>query len=360
MRLGIIGGGQLGLMLAEAASSLQITCSFYDQKAAAPVASIGDLQVGGFDDEALLRAFAESQDVLTYEFENIPASTVELLSAQKPTFPGSAVLRETQDRRKEKALFTELKIPTAKAAVIDSSAELEAAFSTLGGEAILKTARFGYDGKGQWRINKTTNLKTVAQELGERAAILEERIVFERELSIIAVRSRKGDCVFYPLVENAHHQGILATTIAPAEDVSASLQQTAEGYARRLLERFDYVGVLALELFQRGSELIANEVAPRVHNSGHWSIEGANCSQFENHVRAVCGLSLVPPELTGNAVMVNYISSVPSQHAKDATVHLYGKEPRPGRKLGHATKLFDSSESARRWAEEMRSQLFVD
>jgi 5-(carboxyamino)imidazole ribonucleotide synthase len=312
--VGVIGGGQLGRMLALAGIPLGLSFRFLDPSPDAPAAEVGELLVGAYDDPALLDRLAAGADVVTYEFENVPVAAAERVRA----VPAAAALEASQDRLVEKQLFRRLGIPTPR---------IEDEVETF--PAILKTRRLGYDGKGQ-RLVETW-------EGPGPSHVLEERVSFDRELSLLAVRGRDGDTRFWPLVENVHEDGILRTSRAPAADAP---QAEAEEYATKLLDELGYVGVLALELFDVGGRLLANEFAPRVHNTGHWTIEGAATSQFENHVRAVLGLPLGSTD-SHPSTMVNLIGSTPA--AEDvlripgAHLHLYGKEPRPGRKLGHVT-----------------------
>jgi 5-(carboxyamino)imidazole ribonucleotide synthase len=312
--VGVIGGGQLGRMLALAGIPLGLSFRFLDPSPDAPAAEVGELLVGEYDDAELLDRLADGAAVVTYEFENVPVASAERVGA----VPAAAALEASQDRLVEKQLFRRLGIPTAK---LDEEVDEF--------PAILKTRRLGYDGKGQRLVDTRPG-----PDPGE---VLEERVPFDRELSLLAVRGAGGDTAFYPLVENVHEGGILRTSRAPA---TAGPQAEAEGYATRLLDELGYVGVLALELFDVGGRLLANEFAPRVHNTGHWTIEGAATSQFENHLRAVLGLPLGSTD-SRRSVMVNLIGRVPSSEdvlrVEGARLHLYGKEPRPGRKLGHVT-----------------------
>ena len=314
MSVGVIGGGQLGRMLALAGIPLGLSFRFLDPAADAPAGEVGELLVGAYDDPDLLDRLADGAAAVTYEFENVPVEAARRVGA----IPGAAALEASQDRLVEKQLFRRLGIPTVR---IDDEVE---AFP-----ALLKTRRLGYDGKGQ-RLVETW-------EGPGPHHVLEERVSFDRELSLIAVRGRDGDTRCWPLVENVHEGGILRTSRAPAAN---GPQAEAEDYAKRLLDELGYVGVLALELFDVGGTLLANEFAPRVHNTGHWTIEGAATSQFENHLRAILGLPLGSTESLPS-LLVNLIGSVPSNEEvlriPGAHLHLYGKEPRPGRKLGHIT-----------------------
>jgi 5-(carboxyamino)imidazole ribonucleotide synthase len=308
---------------------------------------VSELVVGALDDLAALRATAGTARVVTYEWEGVPAGPVRaLVAAGHVVHPHPDALETAQDRLSEKTTFRSLGIPVARFAPVDSETDLVDAFERLGAPAILKTRRGGYDGKGQAAIDTSGDVRPAWAELGPGAPlILEARVPFDRELSVLAVRSVDGDVRTWPLVENEHRGGILRVSRAPAPDVGAGLQATADSYVRALLEHFDYVGVLTLELFQTGTDLIANEMAPRVHNSGHWTIEGARTSQFANHVRAVLGWPLGATEAVGAAAMVNCIGGVPDPAVvlavPGAVLHRYGKEPRYGRKVGHVTVVAD-------------------
>jgi 5-(carboxyamino)imidazole ribonucleotide synthase len=315
--VGVIGGGQLGRMLALAGVPLGLSFRFLDPAPEAPAREVGELLVGAYDDPELLDRLAAGAEVVTYEFENVPVAAARRVGA----LPGPAALEAAQDRLEEKRLFRRLGIPTAP--LDDEVRDFP---------ALLKTRRLGYDGKGQRLVQTRPG--------SDPGHVLEGLVPFDRELSLLAVRGRDGDTRFYPLVQNVHEGGILRRTTAPAEDAP---QAEAEEFAARLLDELDYVGVLALELFDVGGELVANELAPRVHNTGHWTIEGAETSQFENHLRAVLGLPLGSTAARGESVMLNLIGTSPP--AADvlalpgAHLHLYGKAPRPGRKLGHVTLL---------------------
>jgi 5-(carboxyamino)imidazole ribonucleotide synthase len=250
-------------------------------------------------------------------------------------------LRVAQDRFREKSCFRSLGIGTAPFEAVDSLADLTRAVANLGLPAVLKTRRLGYDGKGQFVLRRTEDVAAAWAAVGQASSILEGFVHFERELSLIAVRGRTGEIQFYPLVENHHQQGILRKTIAPAPGLTVNLQSAAESYATRILEHLSYVGVLALELFQIGEALLVNEIAPRVHNSGHYSLEGSHTSQFENHLRAILGLPLGDPSALSPSCMLNLVGTLPNPEAVlavlDAHLHFYGKSPRPGRKVGHIT-----------------------
>ncbi len=341
MTIGVLGGGQLGWMLALAGFPLDLRFLFLDHSSAAPAARVAPLIAAEFADTAALERFASGLDVITYEFENVPVEAARFLADRLPVYPPSAALEASQDRLVEKETFRHLGIPTALFAAVSSQEDLAAALAEVGVPALLKTRRMGYDGKGQARVESPEEVTTAYAALGSAPIIAEGMVPFDRELSILAVRSPAGEVRCYPLVENHHVGGILRLSLAPAPNVPVELQSTAEEYARRVLEHLEYVGMLAIELFQVGGGLIANEMAPRVHNSGHWSIEGAETSQFANHVRAVAGLPLGPTGMRGFAAMVNLIGTMPDRAAilevPGAHLYDYGKDPRPGRKLGHVT-----------------------
>lgn len=343
MTVGILGGGQLARMLALAGTPLGLRFAFLEPGAAPPVSGLGRVVRGAYDDSEALDRFMEGLDLVTFEFENVPASSAERLAARVPVFPPPVALETARDRLTEKETFTALGIPIAPFHAVGSREELEEGVARLGTPAVLKTRRLGYDGKGQFLLKDPSDADAAWAKLGngegEAALVLEAFVEFSRELSIVAVRGRSGEVRFYPLVENTHASGILRRTDAPAPGQNNALQARAEGYARSVLEHLDYVGVLAIELFQVGDELRANEMAPRVHNSGHWTQDGAVCDQFENHMRAICGLPLGSTAARGHTVMLNLLGTVPEPEAvlsiPGAHLHLYDKSPRPGRKLGH-------------------------
>jgi 5-(carboxyamino)imidazole ribonucleotide synthase len=332
-------------MLALAGYPLGITCRCYDTDVA-PAGQVTELVTGEFEDGDALARFAAGLDVVTYEFENVPVESARRLATHIPVFPPPEALRISQDRLNEKTLFRELGIPTPPFAPVSSLEDLRVAAGAIGFPSVLKTRRFGYDGKGQRVLRGPDELAPAWAELGPAPLILEGFVPFDRELSIIAVRGRSGEEACYPVVQNVHQGGILRLSVAPAPGLAPSLQDQASSYAKRLLERMDYVGVLALELFDVQGQLVANEMAPRVHNSGHWTIEGAETSQFENHLRAIVGLPLGSTASRGHVAMVNLIGTTPEAAAvlacPGAHLHLYGKSPRPGRKLGHITVRADS------------------
>lgn len=339
MKIGIIGAGQLGRMLALAGYPLAQQFLFLDASADSPGAQVAPIVTGAFDDPRSLERLAAEVDLVTYEFENVPVAALEKVAATRPVWPPVEALRVSQDRLLEKQLFTRLKIPTPPFRAVDSLAELRVAVRQLGLPCVLKTRRLGYDGKGQRYLRKPADLEPAWNALGNVPLILEGFVDFEREVSIIGVRSTSGELRAYPIVANTHRDGILRVTLAPHRN--PLLQKSAEIHLRRVLRHFDYAGVLTLEFFVRKGKLVANEMAPRVHNSGHWTIEGAATSQFENHLRAILGLPLGDTSPLGHSAMLNFIGRLPDRDAILALPgvhwHDYGKEPRPGRKIGHCT-----------------------
>ncbi len=342
LRIGILGGGQLGRMMALAGYPLDLAFSFFDSNPDCPSAALGPRYGDTDNSEASLDAFIASADVFTYEFENIPVAWVERIAAQKPVYPGVKSLAVSQNRINEKNLFAGLKIPSARFAEIRSESDLQQAVATLGLPLVIKTVTMGYDGKGQFLLKTNEQVTEAWAQLGTQAPLIaEEFIHFKRELSMIAVRGRDGKTVCYPLTENTHHRGILSHSIAPAPFVDSDTQLTAERYISAILHELDHVGAITLEMFETRNGLYANETAPRVHNSGHWTIEGARCSQFENHVRAVAGFPLGATTCDRPTAILNIIGLHPKTEdilkQPDAHLHLYGKTEREGRKLGHIT-----------------------
>ncbi|MBY0588349.1 5-(carboxyamino)imidazole ribonucleotide synthase [bacterium] len=337
--IGILGGGQLGRMLALAAHRLGIGVRTLETVADAPASSVSELYVGSFDDVDALDRFAKGLSAVTYEFENVPVGAAQHLAEHVPVYPPPSALEVAQDRWAEKRLFRSLGIDTPAFAIIDDDASFEKALREVGLPAVLKTRRGGYDGKGQYVVKTLLEARQAYQELGRAGLILEEFVHFDRELSLVAVRSQEGESRFYPLVENHHREGILRQTIAPAPGVTPAVEAVADIWAKRLLDHWNYVGVFAVELFAIGDKLLANEIAPRVHNSGHWTMEGAEVCQFENHLRAVAGLPLGSTAVRAPTTMINLIGQIPDRASilslPGAHLHLYGKEPRPGRKVGH-------------------------
>lgn len=348
MKIGIIGAGQLGQMLALAGYPLALQFRFLDSSADSPGAQVAPIITGAFDDPASLRRLASEVDLVTYEFENVPVPALQAVARKRPCHPPADALRVSQDRLYEKELFGRLGIPTPPFRAVDTLADLRAAVAAIGLPAVLKTRRLGYDGKGQHVLRKRADVEAAWRALGGVPLILEGFVAFDREVSIIGVRSTRGETRAYPLVENTHRGGILRVSRAPVR--SARLQRVAEQHLGRLLDHFGYAGVLTIEFFVRDGRLVANEMAPRVHNSGHWTIEGAVTSQFENHLRAILGWPLGDTAAVGHSAMVNYIGTLPVRERvlalPGAHHHDYGKAPRPGRKLGHCT-LVAATASAR-------------
>ncbi len=341
VRIGCLGGGQLGRMLALAGYPLGVRTSFVDPQPDCSAGQVGELLLGAYDDPRQLDQLASDCQLATFEFESVPDAAAARLGQRIPLFPSVDALRVGQDRLREKQLFAELSIPTARFVAIDQEAELAPALERLGAPARLKARRLGYDGHGQAVVRAREDLAGAWSQVGGVPSLLEEAVDFSREVSMVGVRRRGGETAFYPLVENHHENGVLRLTLAPAPDCPPALQLQAERLCALILERLDYVGVLAVELFQKGDRLLANEIAPRVHNSGHWTIEGCPASQFENHLRAGLDWPLGSTRAQGYCGMVNLLGEQPSPAAllaaEGAHLHLYGKQPRPGRKLGHVT-----------------------
>jgi 5-(carboxyamino)imidazole ribonucleotide synthase len=348
--VGILGGGQLARMLALAGAPLGVRFLVVDNAEDPCAAQVAPLLAADWRDFVALEKFASSIDVATFDFENVPADTARWLAEHTRVSPNPDALALAQDRLAEKSLFHRLGLDTPQFAPVDSLADLQRVAQSIGYPSVLKTRRLGYDGKGQYRLRSANDLEAAWQALGGAASILEAWFPFEREVSVIAVRGRDGAFSTYPLVQNWHADGILSVSLAPAPD-SAELAQAAYRHARAIAEDLDYVGVFALELFVLDGKLYGNELAPRVHNSGHWSIEGAVCSQFENHIRAVLGLPLGDTAARGLSVMLNWIGELPDARAvlsePRAHWHDYGKSPRAGRKVGHATICADDAAQMR-------------
>ena len=344
MVVGILGGGQLARMLALSGAPLGLRFLVLDNTSDACAGQFVPMVVGDYRDENALAEFASKVDVATFDFENVPAESAQWLAERIPVFPSPRALAIAQDRLAEKNLFRELGISVAPFADISSREDLQNAIEKIGLPCILKTRRLGYDGKGQFRIKTADDINLSWDALGAQAStvglILEAFVPFQREISVVAVRGRNGEFRAWPLTENWHENGVLSASLAPATDCEA-LQDTALAYANRVAEALDYVGVFALELFLKDGQLFANEMAPRVHNSGHWTIEGAETSQFENHLRAVLGLPLGSTAAVGTSCMLNWIGEMPSSLPVLSNAHGhwhdYGKLSRSGRKVGHAT-----------------------
>jgi 5-(carboxyamino)imidazole ribonucleotide synthase len=338
MKIGVIGGGQLGRMLALAGTPLGMNFAFIDPAPDACAAALGEHLRADYSDPDHLRQLADEVDLVTFEFESVPAETVAFLSQFVPVYPCAESLRIARDRWFEKSLFKDLGIPTPAFANVLDQADLDHAVIEIGLPAVLKTRTLGYDGKGQKVLRKPEDVVGAFAELGSVPCILEGFVPFSGEVSLVAVRGRDGETRFYPLVHNTHVNGILNLSVASSNH---PLQALAEDYVGRVLKQLDYVGVLAFEFFEVDGGLKANEIAPRVHNSGHWTIEGAECSQFENHLRAVAGLPLGSTAKVGESAMLNFIGSVPEVSKvvaiDDCHLHHYGKAFKAGRKVGHAT-----------------------
>lgn len=339
MKIGVIGAGQLGRMLALAGYPLGLEFRFLDRALDTPGAQVAPILVGNFDDVDKLVDLTRHVDVITFDWENVSAEGLAAISAHTQVWPPPAALATSQDRLLEKQLFRALKIPTPQFAPIDSQADLERATRDIGLPGVLKTRRGGYDGKGQCVLRAAADIERAWRELQGTPLIYESFIRFTREVSILGARSTTGEVRCYPLCANVHRDGILHHTVAPF--VNRALQKQAEGCLRRVLKHFEYAGILTLEFFVVGRKLLANEMAPRVHNSGHWTIEGAVTSQFENHLRAILGWPLGSTAPLGHSAMINFIGAVPQRTAwlrePNLFFHDYGKEPRPKRKVGHCT-----------------------
>jgi 5-(carboxyamino)imidazole ribonucleotide synthase len=347
------------MMLAQAGQRLGMTFRFLDPATEIPARGLGAHHCAAFEDIDALDAFATGLDVVTFEFENVPFDTAHWIAERVPVHPAPEALRVAQDRLLEKTYFAERGIPTPPFAPLYTREEFDAAVHHVGLPAVLKTRRFGYDGKGQRVIRTSAEAEAAWHDLQGVPLILEGFVPFQRELSILAVRGRDGAFAAWPLVVNRHREGILRLSVAPAPDVPAETQATAERHIRRLMDDLSYVGVLAVEFFDHDGRLVANEMAPRVHNSGHWSIEGSQTSQFENHLRAVTGLPLGPTAMAcGASAMVNVIGSVPTAVPAwpDAHYHDYGKDPRPGRKLSHLTLCRETPEDLARSLQELHAR----
>jgi 5-(carboxyamino)imidazole ribonucleotide synthase len=338
MKVGILGGGQLARMIALAGYPLGIRFIFLDPSVGASATTLGSHLHGDYQNEHLLAELAKRADVVTYEFENVPANVANFLESHTSVYPPSKALAVAQDRLVEKKFLNDLGIPTASYEDITTLASLQTAMEKIGYPAILKTRTQGYDGKGQSVLKSAADLKLAWEKLDGLPAIVEGFVKFSREVSIIAVRNVSGELAFYPLSENQHKNGILRVSESRKND---SMQEKAQDYVTRLMSELKYVGVLALELFEVDGELVANEFAPRVHNSGHWTIEGAETSQFENHLRAILDLPLGSTAAVDHVAMVNFIGGKPESEEvlkiPNTHLHLYQKAPRKGRKIAHAT-----------------------
>ncbi len=352
--VGILGGGQLARMMILEGAPLGVQFRILDTAEAPCASTLAPSQCADWRDESALAQFAETVDVATFDFENVPAETAQWLAGRVTVHPQPRALAVAQDRLAEKTLFRDIGLDTARFVTVDTREDLERAVREIGLPAILKTRRLGYDGKGQFRLRRPGDADAAWQALGAQAArhglILEAFVPFEEEVSVLAVRGRDGDFRTWPLTRNWHADGILSLSLAPAP-VSDAITGQACDHARTLAERLEYVGVFALELFVRDGRVLGNEMAPRVHNSGHWTYDGAVTSQFQNHVRAVLGLPLGDVSARGPSLMFNWIGSMPDREAAlvvpDLHWHDYGKSPRPGRKVGHATLCAPDMETLR-------------
>jgi 5-(carboxyamino)imidazole ribonucleotide synthase len=348
MTIGIVGAGQLGRMLALAGYPLGLDFLFLDPTAEAPGGQVAPQITGKFTDRRLLAKLARESEVLTFDWENVSVESLRTLPRGTRISPPVAALAVAQDRVAEKQLFERLKIPTTRWQAVESRPQLKRAVETIGLPGVLKTRRLGYDGKGQAVVRSIVDVERAWSELGAQPLIYENWVPFDYEVSIIGARSRRGEMVVYPLNGNVHAGGILRLTRAPFGP--PRLHRLAAGYLRAVLSHFGYTGVLTIEFFVRDGKLVANEMAPRVHNSGHWTLEGAVTSQFENHLRAILGLPLGSTQALGHSAMLNLIGSIPPRAGllAEAGLHLheYGKAPRPGRKLGHCS-LIERTAAAR-------------
>ncbi|MGJ8663669.1 MAG: 5-(carboxyamino)imidazole ribonucleotide synthase [Marinicella sp.] len=340
-KIGILGGGQLARMLALSGYPLGFEFVFFDPTPHTCAGQVGELMTAEYHNEVALEEFCQNVDIITLDFENVPVETVKYVQKKRPVFPSPEVLEIAQDRMLEKQFCQSYGIPTTNFEIINSQSELKFAAKKFDYDAILKTRRMGYDGKGQFRISQASDINKIPDNLFDQDLILEQRVDFQREVSVIVARSGLGEIKTWPLCENKHKDGILTTTIVPAKH--SELDAITMDYAKQLAVALNYVGVLVIEFFQTQDAVFVNEMAPRVHNSGHWSIEGAATSQFENHLRAGLNLPLGSTEMNGMAAMLNWIGAFPenilSINDKDLFWHVYGKEPRPGRKIGHSTLL---------------------
>lgn len=346
-RIGIVGAGQLGRMLALAGIPLGLQIEFLDRDAATPGGQVAPLLAGALDDPARLAELKASTDVLTFDWENVPRAALDALGRGTPIRPSPRALGIAQDRLLEKALFARLGIPVTPHARVDTRPQLDRAIAKIGLPGVLKTRRLGYDGKGQALIRSAAAAQAAWERLGGQPLIYEAFQAFSGEVSIVGARSPRGELAYYPLAANTHSDGILRYCVAP--HVDARLERVAKRHLRKVLQALDYVGVLAIEFFVVGGRLMANEMAPRVHNSGHWTIEGCVTSQFENHLRAICDLPLGSTRALGHAAMINFLGDVPPREAllaiEGLAFHDYGKTPRPGRKVGHGTILRETAAS---------------
>jgi 5-(carboxyamino)imidazole ribonucleotide synthase len=351
--IGILGGGQLGRMLAMAAAKLGLKCHVYAPDPDSPAFEVvRRVTLAEYGDENALDRFARDVDVVTYEFENVPSQVATFLNSRRPVLPAPSVLATTQDRLVEKSFVAGLGIATAPFASAETVEQTAAALARIGRPAVLKTRRFGYDGKGQATLGADTEVNAAWQQIGGRPAIVERFIDFEREISVVAAHDRSGHVVCFEVTENEHRDHVLKISRVPA-DIPPALGVEALRIAKQIAGALDYIGVLAVEMFvlkgDRERTVLVNEIAPRVHNSGHWTLDGASVSQFEQHIRAIAGWPLAKPLRRGRIEMINLIGAEIEDYARwlkvdGAAVHLYGKaNMRPGRKMGHVTRVFSDA-----------------
>jgi 5-(carboxyamino)imidazole ribonucleotide synthase len=362
--IGILGAGQLARMLAQAGKPMGLDFVFLDPAEDACAAEYGEHICAGWDDEVALEALGQRCDVVTFDFENVPELSASLIESLCPVYPPPRALYKSQDRLREKSMMQELDIPVAPFRAVNTRPDLMAAVEDIGLPCVLKTRRFGYDGKGQAVLRFQEDMERAWQLLGDNELVCEGFVSFDAECSIIAARGQDGVTAFWPLTRNLHREGILAISKAPVFE--SRLQERAEALIQRLLDHLDYVGVMALELFLKDDELLANEFAPRVHNSGHWTIDGARTSQFENHLRAICGLPLGDSQCSSRSIMFNLLGEMPGfagQEPADQQAipglhwHDYHKTPRAGRKIGHVTVTAESEAGLKARAAQLATEL---
>lgn len=357
-RIAVLGGGQLGRMLGLAGIPLDLRFRYLDPTDDPPAAAVGEMLRGPYEDERALAALIDGVDAVTYEFENVPASAAAFVERRVRLAPGARSLAVAQDRIAEKDFFRSVGVPVQPYRAVASDDDLRRAVEEIGFPAVLKTRRLGYDGKGQAVLRSDASVRPAWDSLERVPCIYEAFVPFDREVSVVATRAADGYCVASPLIRNEHRDGILRTSIAPDPDGGSNLTRAAQDAVRAVMQGLDHVGTLAVEFFVLGDRLVANEMAPRVHNSGHWSIEGATTSQFENHLRAIVGLPLGDPSPRGCAAMVNLIGRAPPSAEllaiPGAHLHLYGKAPRAGRKIGHVTLVGDDLDAIRGRLAEVR------
>jgi len=363
--VGVLGAGQLARMLAQVGQKSGLQFIFLDPAQGACAAEFGEHIQADWDDEVALKELGQRCDVVTFDFENVPEASATLIESLCPVYPPPLALFTSQDRMREKTLMKDLGIPVAPFMAVSSRPELIAAVEALGLPCVLKTRRFGYDGKGQAVLRLQEDMERAWQTLGDQQLICEGFVAFDAECSIIAVRGQDGATEFWPLTRNLHRDGVLAISMAPAfhSNFNGELQSRAEAMIKPILDELNYVGVLALELFLKDGELLVNEFAPRVHNSGHWTIDGAATSQFENHVNAICGQPLGSTAITHRSLMFNLLGEMPSavEAIDDAYVHWhdYRKAARAGRKIGHVTVTADTQSGLEARAAELADRLGI-